>query len=45
VPEGFPAYAEQVAAPLSLPALVVRDRSGQWTPEFRTVRRAMGMPA
>jgi len=28
-----------------LPPLVVRDACGQWTAEFRAVRRAMGMPA
>lgn len=27
-----------------LPALVVRDRAGQWTPEFLALRAAMGMP-
>jgi tRNA1(Val) A37 N6-methylase TrmN6 len=27
------------------PALVVRDRAGQWTPEFRALRGAMGMPS
>jgi len=25
--------------------LVVRDRAGQWTPEFRALRAAMGMPS
>jgi hypothetical protein len=24
--------------------LVVRDRAGQWTPEFRALRASMGMP-
>lgn len=27
-----------------LPPLVVRDAHGDWTPEFRDLRRAMGMP-
>jgi tRNA1(Val) A37 N6-methylase TrmN6 len=26
------------------PPLVVRDRAGQWTPEFRALRADMGMP-
>lgn len=26
------------------PLLVVRDRAGQWTPEFRALRATMGMP-
>lgn len=32
------------AAPVVEPPLVVRDARGAWTPEFRAVRRAMGMP-
>lgn len=28
-----------------LPPLVVRDAAGVWTPEFRSVRAAMGMPS
>lgn len=31
-------------APLVTRALVVRDAASQWTPEFRAVREAMGMP-
>lgn len=31
--------------PAGRPPLVVRDGNGQWTPEFRAVRTAMGMPA
>ena len=26
-------------------ALVVRDRPGRWTPEFRALRTSMGLPA
>jgi tRNA1(Val) A37 N6-methylase TrmN6 len=29
---------------LALPPLVVRDGAGQWTADFRAVRRTMGMP-
>jgi tRNA1(Val) A37 N6-methylase TrmN6 len=36
--------AAGAAAPVMLPALVVRDREGRWTPEFRDLRRTMGMP-
>jgi len=32
------------ALPEILPPLVVRDAHGAWTPEFRALRRAMGMP-
>lgn len=36
--------AARAAAPGVEPLLVVRDGRGAWTPEFRAVRRAMGMP-
>jgi len=36
--------AARVAEPVVVPPLVVRDARGAWTPEFRAVRRAMGMP-
>jgi len=36
--------AARDAAALVEPPLVVRDARGSWTPEFRAVRRAMGMP-
>ena len=40
------ASAEPVpAAVASSERLVVRDERGQWTPEFRAVRAAMGMPS
>ena len=36
--------ATKTGAAIVEPPLVVRDVRGAWTPEFRTVRRAMGMP-
>ena len=34
------------AGPLRIdPALVVRDRLGRWTPQFRALRTSMGLPA
>ncbi len=41
----FALTRERSATPASATAaLVVRDRDGQWTEEFRAVRRSMGMP-
>ncbi len=37
-------HAAEVAAEEPRQRLVVRDRAGQWTPAFRAVRAAMGMP-
>lgn len=37
-------HAAEVAAEGPRQALVVRDRAGQWTPAFRAVRAALGMP-
>jgi tRNA1(Val) A37 N6-methylase TrmN6 len=38
--------ADPPAASRLLPEhLVIRDRAGQWTPEFAAVRQAMGMPS
>lgn len=37
-------HAAEVAAEGPRAMLVVRDRAGQWTPAFRSVRAAMGMP-
>lgn len=36
--------APAAAPPEILPPLVVRDAHGDWTPEFRALRRRMGMP-
>jgi tRNA1(Val) A37 N6-methylase TrmN6 len=36
--------AAETAAPVLEPPLVVRDARRAWTPAFRAVRRAMGMP-
>jgi hypothetical protein len=36
--------SEEAAASVVEPALVVRDLDDQWTPAFRRVRAAMGMP-
>ena len=36
--------ATETGAPVVEPPLVVRDARGAWTPAFRGVRRAMGMP-
>jgi tRNA1Val (adenine37-N6)-methyltransferase len=42
----FGVYVMRAASTASViePALVVRDARGAWTEEFRTIRRAMGMP-
>ena len=34
----------RAAEPAWLPPLVVRDRTGSWTPEMKAIRRGMGMP-
>jgi len=42
---GMRRMCDPAAEPGALPArLVVRDRAGQWTPAFRSLRAAMGMP-
>ncbi len=42
--QSSPATAAEDASTQVLPPLVVRDAHGDWTPEFRALRRAMGMP-
>ena len=37
--------ADAVATDCSQHTLVVRDRAGAWTPDFRAVRDALGMPS
>jgi tRNA1(Val) A37 N6-methylase TrmN6 len=37
--------ASAAQAPPVARTLIVRDRAGAWTPEFRAVREAMGMPS
>jgi tRNA1(Val) A37 N6-methylase TrmN6 len=38
------AVLRRTAAPLAAATFTVRDSKGQWTPEFKRVRAAMGMP-
>ena len=38
-------HATEIDSPAAASRLVVRDASGQWTEEFRALRRRMGMPA